>query len=403
MAFWHRWFGIGRKSSSLDVLKSFFAVPSSSGMSVTRDRALQVATVLACVRVLAEGVAQVPLKLFRESDDGRTRAPAKDLQLYHVLATKPNAWMTSFEFRETMVFHAVLAGDFFAFKNVVGGEIVELIPFEPERVTVKRNPRTMELTYEVRGDDGTTKLFPAETIWHLRGPSWNSWQSIGGAVKLAREAIGLAMAAETSHGSYHKNRGRVSGLVAVDGSLSEKGYADLREWIEKEHAGPENDGKIMIMDRAAKFTPMVLSGLDAQHLETRKHQIEEICRGFRMMPIMVGHADKTATYASAEQMFLAHVVHTLMPWYTRVEQSINANLLGDDDRAAGVYAKFNANGLLRGASADRAAFYASALGSGGSPAWIEINEVRALEELDAVPWGNGKPQSTNQTPAPPAG
>lgn len=401
MAFWHRWFGGARgKSSALDLVRTMFANSSKSGQNVTRDNALQVQTVLACVRVLAEGVSQVPLKLYREDAAGRTRTPAKDLKLYQVLAAKPNAWMTSFEFRETMMFHAVLAGDFYAFKNVVGGEIVELIPFEPDRVSVKRNARTLDLTYEVRGDSGSVQAFPAEAIWHVRGPSWNSYTSIGGAVKLAREAIGLAMGLETSHAAYHKNRGRVSGLLAVEGALKTEGYAELRDWIEKEYTGPENDGKVMIMDRAAKFTPMVATGIDAQHLETRRHQREEICLGLRVMPIMIGISDKTTTYASAEQMFIAHVVHTLTPWYTRIEQSIDANLLGEAERDAGVYAKFNANGLLRGAMADRSQWYANALGSGGAPAWMEINEVRALEEMDAVAWGDGKPQSSNQTPPP---
>ena len=104
----------------------------------------------------------------------------------------------------------------------------------------------------------------------------------------------------------------------------------------------------MILDRAAKFLNTQMTGIDAQHLETRRHQIEEICRFFRVMPIMVGHADKAATYASAEQMFLAHVVHTLMPWYSRIEQSIDANLLSPKERAEGYYSDFVEEGLLRG-------------------------------------------------------
>jgi len=113
-------------------------------------------------------------------------------------------------------------------------------------------------------------------------------------------------------------------------------------------AGSQNAGKPMILDRAAKWISTSMTGVDAQHLETRKHQIEEICRFFRVMPIMVGYSDKAATYASAEQMFLAHVVHTLSPWYQRLEQSIDANLLTEKDRAAGYYANFVEEGLLRG-------------------------------------------------------
>ena len=123
-----------------------------------------------------------------------------------------------------------------------------------------------------------------------------------------------------------------------------------------------------------------MSGVDAQHIETRKLQVEEMCRAMRVMPIMIGQADKSATYASAEQMFLAHVVHTLMPWYERIEQSADVNLLSDEDRRAGFYTKFNPNALMRGAAADRGEYYSKALGAGGTPAWMTQDEVRGLEE-----------------------
>lgn len=148
----------------------------------------------------------------------------------------------------------------------------------------------------------------------------------------------------------------------------------------------------MILDDDAKYTPFGMTGVDAQHLETRKHQIEEICRAFGVMPIMIGHADKTATYASAEQMFLAHVVHTLSPWYERIEQSADAQLLTEEDRAAGFYTKFSPNALMRGAAKDRAEYYKAALGTTQQPGWMTRNEVRALEEMNPVPGGDQFPE-----------
>ena len=127
-----------------------------------------------------------------------------------------------------------------------------------------------------------------------------------------------------------------------------------------------------------------MTGLDSQHLETRKHQIEEVCRFMGVMPIMVGYSDKTATYASAEQMFIAHVVHTLSPWYARIENSAAAYLLTKRERAAGHYFKFNANGLMRGSAKDRAEFYAKGLGSGGHPGWVSPDEVRELEDMNPM-------------------
>ena len=140
----------------------------------------------------------------------------------------------------------------------------------------------------------------------------------------------------------------------------------------------------MILDRSAKWLQQSMSGVDAQHIETRRFQVEEVCRALRVMPIMVGSSDKASTYASAEQMFLAHVVHTLSPWYERLEQSIDVHLLTPADRAGGVYAKFVVNALLRGSTKDRGEFYARALGAGGSPAWMTQDEVRALEEMNPM-------------------
>jgi HK97 family phage portal protein len=351
---------------------------SKSGKTVNIDTALQVVCVFACLRVIAEGFAQVPLKVFRERPAGGKDA-AKDHGLYDVLHRKPNPWQTSFEFRETLIYHAGLCGDFYAFKNVVGGEVKELIPLDPATVTPKRNA-DLSITYLVTVN-GEEKPFPAEAIWHVKGPSWDSWRGMG-AVKHAREAIGLSIATEEAHAKLHANGAQASGVYSVEGSLTPDQYKALRTWIEESIAG-DNKFKPFILDRAAKWTQISMSGVDAQHLETRKHQVEEICRAFRVMPIMIGQADKAATYASAEQMFLAHVIHTLCPWYERIEQSIDVNLLTDADRQKGVYAKFLPNGLMRGAAKDRSDFYYKMWQMGAySP-----NDI--LEMEDANPYTGG--------------
>jgi HK97 family phage portal protein len=392
------WRGLASKDSSgnphYDQLAAFVEVygsrESRSGQNVTPATALQVATVLACVRVLADGVAQVPLKLYRERADGKGADPATDHPLYDVLARRPNPWQTSFGFRETMMFHLPLCWDFFALKNRVGrsGEIRELIPIEPSRMEVKREP-DMSLRYFVTNDRGQKREIPAMDVWHVRGPSWNSWAGMD-AIKLVREAVGLAMAIEADQAQLYKNGLRTSGAYSVEGNLTPTQYEDLRKYIAEYQAMP---GGPLILDRAAKYLAQTMTGVDAQTLESRIHQVEEICRGFRVIPIMVGHADKTATYASAEQMFIAHVVHTLTPWCVRIEQSIDADLLSDEDRRAGIYAKFNLNGLMRGAFKDRIEGYARMLGAGGSPPMAEVNELRAFEELNPVDWGDGKPEA----------
>lgn len=341
--------------SSLDAIRDALArmgMSTASGKNVSVKTAIQVSTVFAVCRVIGEGIAQVPLKLMRESADGKTRQQAKDHPLYNVLARRPNAWMTSFEYREMIAWHVVLTGQHISFINRGrGGQIYELIPFEPGQVTVKRDDKTRVLTYEVRGNNGSVMAFPAEAIWHLRGPSWDGFQGLE-AVRLAREAIGLAVATEEAVASLHKNGVRPSGVYSVEGTLKDDQYQALSNWIERNLSGGENAGKALILDRAAKWINTQMTGIDAQTLEQRRFQIEEICRFARVMPIMVGYSDKAATYASAEQMFLAHVVHTLAPWYQRIEQSIDANLLTDNDRASGLYANFVEEGLLRGSTVD---------------------------------------------------
>ena len=380
----------GSIRTSLDLFREVFGSRKTrSGESVTWSTAIEVSTVLACVRVIAEGCAQVPFRLHRET--GTSRAPVTDHPLSMVLYRRPNPWQTSFEFRETLLFHTVLTGNSYCWINRVGraGKIKELIPLEPGRVEVIRG-KDMSLTYRFRPENGDAVDFPDDAIWHIKGPSWDSWRGME-TVKLAREAIGLSIALEGSQSDLHKNGLKTSGLYSVDGTLSKERYATLREFFEKEFS----TGRPLILDQGAKYTPFTMSGADAQHLETRRLQIEEICRAFRVMPIMVGHADKTATYASAEQMFLAHVVHTLMPWYQRIEQSADVNLLTEQELADGYYTKFNANALLRGAARDRFEAYGKALGSGGSPMWMTVNEIRALEDMDPIEGGDELHEPSN--------
>jgi HK97 family phage portal protein len=300
------------------------------------------------------------------------------------------------------MFHMLLTGNAYVWKGMVGRdrEIRRLDPLDPSRMTVRmRENETIEYTY--RGEDGSTVEFEEGEIWHLRGPSWNSWLGMD-AVKLARDAIGLSIATEQAHAERHKNGAQTSGVYSVEGELnSVERFELLAAWMDRHAVGGDRAHKPMILDGNAKFTPTEMTGVDAQHLETRKHQIEEICREFGVMPIMVGHADKTATYASAEQMFLAHVVHTLSPHYERVEQSADVNLLSEEQLAAGFYTKFSPNGLMRGAASDRATFYTQALGAGGhGTAWMTKNEVRALEDLPAVSGGDEISEPTQDATAP---
>lgn len=375
-------FTIGRKAVTvLDLPAEILQLGTSkSGKSVTVSNALKVATVLACVRVISEGVAQVPCKLLRAS--GRNRVEAREHPLWDILHRKPNDITTSFGFRETLTIHAALTGNGYAFINKSStGKIFGLINLDPTVVTINKSDRIdTPPTYTVAGKNGSKQTFPAETILHIQGPSWDGVTGME-VVRLAREAIGLTMATEEAHARLHSNGAKPGGLLSVEGTLKDDQFKALRKWIEENYQGSDNAWKTMILDRSAKFVQTAMTGVDAQHIETRRFQIEEVCRIFRVMPIMVMQADKAATYASSENMFIAHVVHTLQPWYERIEQAIDCQLLTAQERAAGYYTKLEESGLLRGALKDTAEYLYKLAGLG----ILTRNECREMLDRNPLP------------------
>lgn len=411
MGFLSRWFGREEKavSTSLDLFHEIFGAgrESLSGETITVDTALSVAAVLNCVRVLAEGVAQVPMHLYRDVDGRNSvaRDHALDDLLYRCPVPNAGSRQTSFEFRETLMFHLALTGNAYVFVNRVGlaRQVTSLELIEPGRVSVSRR-KDGALEYKVRGENGASQVFGSDSIWHLRGPSWDGWRGLD-AVKMARNAIGLSVSLERGQSEFQKNGARPSANYAVAEKLSPEKFEFLAKWLDRHMPGGDRYGKPLVTDMGAKFTAMIMSAVDQQLIETRKHQIEEVCRAFRVMPLMLGHPADMAARAATESIFLQHVVHTLMPWYQRIEQSADVNLLTDDERRAGYYVKLNPNALMRGAAKDRAEYYSKALGSGGGKGWMTQNDVRALEDgLDRSddPEADKLAQPASASPAPSA-
>jgi HK97 family phage portal protein len=356
----------------------FGGVASKTGISVTTEKALKATTLLAGTRVLAEDIAQCPWRLLRR--DGDRTLQATEHPLYELLHDEPNDWMTSFEFRETLMFHAVLAKGGYAYINRLNGKVRELLPL-CGRVELKQG-KDWDVYVEAYDKDGLIGTFPKADIFQIRGPSWNGFEGMD-VVQLAREAIGLALAAEESHARFHANSTRPAGILSIDASLSQEARDRIKKQAQ-EQAGILNAGKTLVLDKGADWKAMAMSGVDSQHIETRRFQIEEMCRPIRVFPQMVGHTDKTATFASAEAFFEAHKTYSLAPWAVRWDGSTRRDLISRDDRRAGIYAKIDLNGLVRGDFKTRMEGYSRALGSGGSPAWMTQDEVRRLEDLDPM-------------------
>jgi HK97 family phage portal protein len=350
---------------------------TKSGATVDLDTALRLATVFACCRVVAEGISQMPVTMMRIMDNGSSALERKD-PLFRILGKQPNEWQTSFEWREMLQYHAMLTGNAYCYINRDAKQVIqELIPLVPTRCRAVQD-QNLNITYKVRDAYGEELILQRKDVFHLRGPSWDGVHGMD-VIQLAREAIGLSIALEESHARLHRNGVSPSGIYSIEGTLDVEARKRFRERITEMNEGLSNVGRIMILDRGGKFIPTAMTGVDAQHMENRKFQLEEVCRSLRVFPQMIGFQDKPSTYASAEQFFLAHVVHTLNPWVERWEDAISRDLIGTRADGPGyeILAKFNMKGLMRGDSAARAAFYSSGITLG----WLTRNEVRAFEDL----------------------
>lgn len=377
----------GTRDFAAMLARVFGGGATKSGASVNTDTAMLVSTVFCCVRVIAEGVAQVPFRVMLEKPGATegslsSRLPQRKHALFDLLHRRPNRWQTSFAFRETLMMHILLGptGSAYAYKNRVGANkrLRDLILIPPNRVREEIG-NDGSIVYHVTAPNGTQRELQEDDVWHIRGPSWDGQTSIP-ILRMAREAVGLAMATEETQALLHKNGVRSSGHYSVEGNLSQPQQANLTAWIMKNFGGA-NSGTPMVLDRNAKWTPHTMNGVDAQHLETRKHQVAEICRFYRVLPIMVMENDKASTYASVEQMLIAHLVHTLLTWYERLEQSADVFLLTEDERAAGYYTHLDPKGMLRGALKDTAEFLAKLTGNGT----MTRNEARGELDLNPLP------------------
>ncbi|QDL92540.1 phage portal protein [Paroceanicella profunda] len=390
-SWWRPWSWFG---SSVSTTASLPIDVSRRMRRLGPDGFLQLSAVLCGVRVISEGVAMAPLKVYRQTREGgqTRRRPATDLRVYDLLYRKPNEWMTAFEWRELMTVHAVVYGNAFSMVNRVGGKVDELIPIHPRDMQVSWDKGV--LSYRATVDGRQFDLSVSE-VFHLRGPSMDGRVGLE-VMALMRDMLYLTAGLEGQQIDLQEQGGRPSGILSYKGDrLSPESREALREaWVER--FGPDGRGGVAVLDEGWSFTAMQVSQIDQQHLESRRFQIEEVARALRVQPLMIMQASGMS-YASAEQLFQAHVVHTLMPWFERWEQALDRVVLPEPE----LYAYHNVKGLMRGTAVDRAAYYEKALGAPGKPGWMTQNEVRDAEGEDRVEDGdwlnNGNLQTGTET------
>ena len=364
----------------------FFWGSSSSGKMVTERSSMQMTAVYSCVRILAEAVAGLPLHMYKYNDSGG-KEKALAHPLYFLLHDEPNPEMTSFVFRETLMTHLLLWGN--AYAQIIrngNGEVVALYPLMPNRMSVDRDSQGRLYYQYYRGldeakinKDNIVVLSPQDVL-HIPGLGFDG--IIGySPIAMAKNAVGMAIACEEYGAKFFANGAAPGGVLEHPGIV--KDPERVRESWNSVYQGSSNSHKIAVLEEGMKYTPIGISPEQAQFLETRKFQINEIARIFRVPPHMVGDLEKSS-FSNIEQQSLEFVKYTLEPWLVRWEQSMVRSLLTTEAKKD-YFIKFNVDGLLRGDYQSRMSGYAVARQNG----WMSANDIRELENLDQIPEEEG--------------
>ena len=360
---------------------TYFFGRSTAGKSVNDRTAMQQIAVYACVRVLSEGIAQLPLHIYEYTDKGKERVPKHPL--YFLLHDQPNPEMTSFVFRETLMAHLLIYGNAYA-QIIRNGrcDVMGLYPLMPDKIKADRDERNRLIYKYSRYDEQNPNfreqgeiILPAEQVLHIPGLGFDGLVGYS-PIAMAKNAIGLAVACDEYGASFFANGASPSAVLEHPGVI--KNPVRVREAWHRAY-GSGNAHKTAILEEGMKYTPISIPNNEAQFLETRKFQIEEIARLYRVPLHMIGDLDH-ATFSNIEQMSMEFVMYTLSPWLSRWEQAMMKALLSDSEKGR-YFIKFNVEGLLRGDYASRMSGYATARQNG----WMSANDIRELEDMNLIP------------------
>lgn len=359
---------------------------TAAGKAVNERTSMQVTAVYCCVRILSEAVASLPLHLYRYTAEGN-REKAADHPLYFLLHSEPNPEMTSFIYRETMMTHLLLYGN--CYSQIIRngkGEVIALYPLMPNRMRVDRDTAgNLYYEYQTSQDEAKTmngsivRLSPHDVL-HIPGLGFDGLVGYS-PIAMAKNSIGMAIACEEYGAKFFANGATPGGILEHPGVV--KDPEKVRESWQRAFGGSSNSNKVAVLEEGMKYTPISISPEEAQFLETRKFQIDEIARIFRIPPHMIGDLEKSS-FNNIEQQSLEFVKYTLDPWVCRWEQSMERALLSEDEKK-NYFFKFNVDGLLRGDYQSRMQGYAIGRQNG----WMSANDIRALENMDMIPEEEG--------------
>ena len=381
-------FGFGQArdkpvDKAADAGYSFLFGRTTSGKPVNERTAMQTTAVYACVRILAEAVASLPLHVYEYQDDGGKKL-VHDHPLYYLLHDEPNPEMTSFVFRETLMSHLLIWGN--AYAQIIrdgAGRVLGLYPLLPDKMDVQRDDRgNIYYLYSRNSDEnpmfkeyGDIRL-KAEDVLHIPGLGFDGLIGYS-PIAMAKNAVGMTLACEEYGASFFANGANPGGVLEHPGVL--KDPSKVRESWNSVYRGVNNAHKIAVLEEGMKYQQIGIPPEEAQFLETRKFQINEIARLYRIPPHMVGDLDKSS-FSNIEQQSLEFVKYTLDPWVIRWEQSLQRSLLLPGEKGK-YFIKLNVDGLLRGDYQSRMNGYAVGRQNG----WFSANDIREMENMNPIP------------------
>ncbi|RHT20000.1 phage portal protein [Clostridium sp. AM33-3] len=381
-------FGFGQArdkpvDKAADAGYSFLFGRTTSGKPVNERTAMQTTAVYACVRILAEAVASLPLHVYEYQDDGGKKL-VYDHPLYYLLHDEPNPEMTSFVFRETLMSHLLIWGN--AYAQIIrdgAGRVLGLYPLLPDKMEVQRDDKgNIYYVYSRNSDEnpmfkeyGNIKL-KAEDVLHIPGLGFDGLIGYS-PIAMAKNAVGMTLACEEYGASFFANGANPGGVLEHPGVL--KDPSKVRESWNSVYRGVSNAHKIAVLEEGMKYQQIGIPPEEAQFLETRKFQINEIARLYRIPPHMVGDLDKSS-FSNIEQQSLEFVKYTLDPWVIRWEQSLQRSLLLPGEKGK-YFIKLNVDGLLRGDYQSRMNGYAVGRQNG----WFSANDIREMENMNPIP------------------
>jgi HK97 family phage portal protein len=360
---------------------------SPSGERIDCEDVLGLSAANACTRLIAGTYASLPVTITRGGDDD-IRIPARDHWAYGLLHDSPNADQTAYEFFELGGASLELKGNMLAYKDRTGNRVSALLPMYWDETRVYRRDDG-RVGYEWKGEKLTS-----DEVLHIRGFGGNDLGGLS-TIAVAGSAFGLAKATNRAASGMFRNGIRSQVVLGAERDLTEAQMQEARARVEERYAGSMNSGRPLILNAGWKATPLTINPEDAQLLESRGFNVEEVCRFFGVPPVLVGHSEKQSSWGTGiEQIVLGFLKFTMRPRLRRVEQALEKQLLSAEDRAKGVRIEFNVEGLLRASSKERAEFYGSAIDKG----WMTRNEVRRKENLPPIAGGDVATVQMQQVP-----